>query len=88
MSELDQRFQALRTRFVARSRGDLAALRVETDPVRLRFIVHRLSGAAGVFGFRAISADAGEIDDALIEGRAPPAEVMARLIAALEAIEI
>ncbi len=86
MSEFDDRYQALRRRFVERCREDLRHLRTETDPQKLRPVVHRLSGAAGTFGYGEIGADAGELDDALVEGREPPADVLGRLIATLEAL--
>jgi HPt (histidine-containing phosphotransfer) domain-containing protein len=86
VSGFDDRYQDLRRRFVLRCRDDLRQLQTETDPQKLRPVVHRLSGAAGTFGYGEISADAGEVDDALIEGLAPPADVLARLIATLEAL--
>jgi HPt (histidine-containing phosphotransfer) domain-containing protein len=86
VSEYDDRFQQLRRRFVDRSAGDLAVLKSETDPSVLRPVVHRLAGAAGTFGFPELSADAGHVDDALVEGKEPEPEILDRLIAGLEAL--
>lgn len=90
MSEIEDRYQALRRRFIERCRQDLAVLeaalaRDVADPA-LRATVHRLSGAAGTFGFPELSRIAGAMDDALIEhGRTEPAE-LARLIDAVRAL--
>lgn len=86
MSDAGDRFQALRERFLDRSAGDLDTLRHERDPAALRLVVHRLAGAAGTFGYPDISRDAGEVDDALVEGKDPPEDVLARLISGLEAL--
>lgn len=80
MSEFDDRYQALRRRFVERCRDDLAVLEAAvagTDGADvLRATVHRLSGAAGTFGYPELSRLAGEVDDALIEdGRADAAQL-------------
>lgn len=86
MTDFNARFEELRRRFLQRCREDLRHLREETDPQHLRPVVHRLSGAAGTFGYPDVGADAGELDDALVEGRDPPQDVLARLIATLEAL--
>ncbi len=86
MTDFDARYEELRRRFLQRCCEDLRHLREETDPLKLRPVVHRLSGAAGTFGFPDVSADAGELDDALIEGRDLPADVLARLTSTLEAL--
>lgn len=87
MSSFDENesFRALRGRFLDRCRGDLEVIRSERDPERLRAVVHRLSGAAGTFGFKELSTEAGEVDDLLVEGKTPSAEVMDGLIARLVA---
>jgi HPt (histidine-containing phosphotransfer) domain-containing protein len=86
MSEYDERFQQLRRRFIDRSADDLNVLRGERNRETLRPVVHRLAGAAGTFGYTELSADAGLVDDALVEGRDPEPEIMDRLIASLEAL--
>jgi HPt (histidine-containing phosphotransfer) domain-containing protein len=86
MTEAEDRFQQLRRRFIDRSAGDLDVLRSQSDREELRMIVHRLAGAAGTFGYAEISADAGLVDDALVEGRDPEPEIMDRLIASIEAL--
>lgn len=83
---------AVRSQFLARCREDVAALQAAmADPAgkgrkTLLITIHQLSGAAGVFGFRAISEMAGELDDALQAGETPePADVQA-LVDAVKAI--
>ena len=84
MSGLDEKYERLRRRFIERSREDLLVIRAERDPVHLRPVVHRLSGAAGTFGYHELSRLAGEVDDVLVEGGAPSEAQLARLIAELE----
>jgi len=83
---------AVRSNFLARCHRDVAALEMalaspgpkSRDIVKLT--VHRLSGAAGVFGFKAIGVMAAALDDALQDGGDPePAEVKA-LVDAVKAI--
>ena len=53
--------------------------------------VHKLSGAAGVFNFQAISSTASALEDAIVErraGRGTPGVVEANLDALLECIEL
>ncbi len=81
--------EGLRRRFLARSAGDLVVLSAYPDGVsreELSFVAHRLAGAAGVFGFPALSQAAAELDAALAE-QAPdvPARI-ARLAGALAAL--
>lgn len=70
MTDFDARYQALRERFVERCRGDLAVLEQAqgggVDAESLRATVHRLSGAAGTFGYPELSRLAGVVDDELI----------------------
>ncbi len=84
MSDFDENYRALRRRFLDRCREDLDAIRSERDPERLRAVVHRLSGAAGTFGFSELSKEAGEVDDVLVEGGSPSAEALRRLIGKTE----
>ena len=84
MSSFDENYERLRQRFIERSRQDLAAIRAERDPAKLRPVVHRLSGAAGTFGYDALSRLAGEVDDVLVEGGAPSETELARLIGEIE----
>lgn len=64
-------FALLRRRFLARCGEDLVLVEralvepaLRSDP-ELRAAVHRLSGAAGTFGYPAVSERAGRIDDGL-----------------------
>jgi HPt (histidine-containing phosphotransfer) domain-containing protein len=84
LSSFDENYERLKQRFIARSRQDLAVIRVERDPAKLRPVVHRLSGAAGTFGYHALSRLAGEVDDVLVMGGAPSEAELARLIAEIE----
>lgn len=90
MSEFDDRYQALRRRFVERCRLDLAVLEqaaagsVEAEV--LRATVHRLSGAAGTFGYPDLSRLAGEVDDALIEHGRASDEALAELTDAVRVL--
>ena len=73
MSGFDERYDALKARFVTRCAGDLPvlerALTGSVDAATLRQTVHRLSGAAGTFGYHDLSRLAGAVDDRLVEGR-------------------
>jgi HPt (histidine-containing phosphotransfer) domain-containing protein len=84
LSVFDEKYQQLRQRFIERSRQDLDVIRAERDPAKLRPVVHRLSGAAGTFGYQALSRVAGEVDDVLVEGGAPSEAELAGLIAEIE----
>jgi len=79
----------LREKFVVRCRGDLDQLRAlaSAGPLdgQAQRLVHGLAGAGATFGFPEISAAAGRVDDALVEGRAPEAGDVDALIVALEA---
>lgn len=91
MSGFDERYQALRTRFVERSRADLpvllaAAAEPAGDVPALRMVVHRMSGAAGTFGFPEISRLAGEVDDQLIETGSVDLDVLLALTRAVEGL--
>lgn len=79
----------LRAKFLARVADDLVKLRAaETSTKDKHYIVHRLAGAAGVFGYRAITDLARDLDDLLLDhGEAAP-EAYAKLIAALEELAI
>jgi hypothetical protein len=45
VSDFDEKYERLKQRFIERSRQDLAVIRDERDPAKLRPVVHRLSGA-------------------------------------------
>ena len=84
MSGFDERYDQLKQRFVERSRQDLVVIRAERDAAKLRPVVHRLSGAAGTFGYHELSRLAGQVDDVLVEGGAPSEAELARLIGEIE----
>lgn len=81
---------ALREKFRLRSAGDLARLRdlVQGDlgASDLRHLVHSLAGAAGTFGFPALSEAAVLIDDDYAAGRTPDRASFDRLERELEAV--
>jgi HPt (histidine-containing phosphotransfer) domain-containing protein len=84
VTDFDERYRALRRRFLDRCQEDLEVIRHERDPSRLRPVVHRLAGAAGTFGFTELSAEAGEVDDTLVEGQTPAPEAIDRLTSQIE----
>jgi HPt (histidine-containing phosphotransfer) domain-containing protein len=84
VSEFDESYRRLKQRFIERCREDLAAIGADPAPARLRPVVHRLSGAAGTFGFHDLSILAGEVDDVLVEGGVPTRDHVGRLVAELE----
>lgn len=92
MTEADP-LAALRARFKARCLDDLAVLvAARADPAlrsqeALRTTVHRLSGAAGTFGYPVVSEVAGELDQDLHDGRPVDADRLDLLIAAVSAME-
>lgn len=65
----------MRDRFRKRSEADLLRLRelsrAQMDTAELRSLVHNLSGAAGTFGYPALSAAAMAIDDCYASGVVP-----------------
>ncbi|MBS0294788.1 MAG: Hpt domain-containing protein [Proteobacteria bacterium] len=86
----DERLQALKQRFLARSAGDLQVIaRALADPASvgrddLRQVVHRLAGAAGTFGYAELSRIAGEADDALVLNQADVGAELTQLVEALK----
>jgi HPt (histidine-containing phosphotransfer) domain-containing protein len=76
VNDAEDRLARLRLRFLDRCVEDLAALkplvgRVPLDREAARWVVHRLAGAAGTFGFGELSRVAGEADDGLLAKDAP-----------------
>jgi HPt (histidine-containing phosphotransfer) domain-containing protein len=77
----------LRAKFAARCIEDLAVLRSDdTAPEERRRVIHRIAGAAGMFGFAALGALAGRLDDQAAAGEAPDPGDFAALLAALEGV--
>lgn len=80
----------MRERFRKRSESDLQRLReilpTGSDTSELRSLVHNLSGAAGTFGYPALSAAAMAIDDCYASGMMPEAPLFTVLEAELVAI--
>jgi HPt (histidine-containing phosphotransfer) domain-containing protein len=79
----------LKSRFIARSNDDLVSLRGHLDgacldAATLRFTVHRLSGAAGTFGYADISEAAGLAEDDLLDHPDNADASLRRLVEALE----
>ena len=75
--------EALRRRFIARAAEDLATLNDHAASgaaarEKIRFLIHRLAGAAGVFGYGELSDAAARLDAAFADGPEPgPAEIAA-----------
>lgn len=90
MSGFDERYEALRARFVARCAEDLPvleqALEGMADGETLRHTVHRLSGAAGTFGYKELSRLAGAIDDRMVEGAPPSSAELTELVEAVRVL--
>jgi HPt (histidine-containing phosphotransfer) domain-containing protein len=77
---------ALRQKFIVRCGEDLARLTAPgTGAEERRRVIHRIAGAAGMFGFSDLGALAGRIDDQAAEGLEPDAGDLAALRAALKA---
>jgi HPt (histidine-containing phosphotransfer) domain-containing protein len=79
----------LREKFRLRSVDDLARLKTlleAKDEVELRRLAHGIAGAAGTFGFPALSEAAVVIDDAYMAGRTPSPGAFDRLQRELEAV--
>lgn len=81
---------ALRDKFRARTAQDLVQFRAliqgELTSRELRHLVHSLAGAAGTFGFPALSEAAGAIDDDYAAGRVPRQSALEQLEHELEAV--
>jgi HPt (histidine-containing phosphotransfer) domain-containing protein len=75
---------ALRAKFVARCAEDLAVVRAGPDAPDLARVIHRIAGAAGMFGHDALGALAGRIDDDAQAGGGFSEQDLAALAAALE----
>lgn len=76
---------ALGARFRERLATDLLIVRAgPAAEAGFELVVHRLAGAAAMFGFAELSELAGEVDVQIHEGRLQAADVSA-LVAALEA---
>lgn len=84
--------EALRHRFRRRCLDDLHTLRgALADPARapdstFATAMHRLSGAAGSFGYRELSRLAAVVDDELAQARTPTPANLERLERELEAV--
>lgn len=80
----------LRARFLVRAQEDcdkLQNLRVASSDsavAEMAFLVHRLAGTAGVFGFDEVSEIAGDIDNRVAEGARASRREIDTLIAALQ----
>lgn len=88
MTEVEAALGALRTRFLTRSKDDLATLRrwskagAVGDDAHHR-VLHRLAGAAGTFGFHEISDRAKSVEDQLALGAPVDRPALRALIGAL-----
>ena len=77
----------LRTRFLQRSREDLEVLRrPDLERHDLAVVAHRLSGAAGMFGFPEVSRLAARLDDQIHAGEPIEPAALKGLIAGLQAL--
>lgn len=78
---------SLRAKFLVRVGEDLALLRAPGATIKDRhYVVHRLAGSAGIFGYAQVTDLARDLDDLLIDQGDAPAEAFAPLIAALEGL--
>jgi len=81
---------ALRARFRERCADDVKRLqdlmaRDDLGAAALHGLAHRLSGAAGTFGFAEISLAAGAVDDAFAAGGTPTRNEVDQLIRTMQA---
>jgi HPt (histidine-containing phosphotransfer) domain-containing protein len=88
MSEFDEAMTAIKQRFVDRCRTDRDQLRAHREgsplaPETLQTIIHRMAGAAGIFGFMEVSTLAAVLDEDLAQGG--DATRLPELIASLDA---
>ena len=84
---MDDPLAALRARFLQRSRADLDLLRASPlDRSAIAAVVHRLSGAAGMFGFPEVSRLAARVDDQIQAGEPVDEVAMRELVTGLEAL--
>jgi HPt (histidine-containing phosphotransfer) domain-containing protein len=82
-------FDALVVRFRARCVTDsqtLAAVVGVGDVVGARELAHRLAGAAGTFGYPALSTAASALEEQVADGAGPDPALVARLQAELAAV--
>lgn len=89
--EFDDALAVLKRRFLARSADDLGGLRAwcaggAPADEAARHTIHRLAGAAGTFGFHALSGFAKAADDRLAAGEAPEAGEAAALLGELQRV--
>jgi HPt (histidine-containing phosphotransfer) domain-containing protein len=88
LNDVAEALDRLRMRFLARAADDLDCLRRWTidppDAEALHRLVHRLSGAAGTFGFRRLSEVAARAEDALVAGQSNQTSALADVVAELE----
>jgi HPt (histidine-containing phosphotransfer) domain-containing protein len=83
--------EALRQRFLRRAASDLEILAGhraagDADAEEVRFLIHRLSGAAGSFGYPELSAIAARAEAGWLDGGGLDPAALDGLIAALEAL--
>jgi HPt (histidine-containing phosphotransfer) domain-containing protein len=77
----------LRAKFLKRAAEDLATLKdAGVDGETLKYLVHRLAGSAGMFGYPEVSRLAAIVDDALQDGGGADPADLAALIAAVEVL--
>ena len=83
-------FTALKQRFVARAQSDADALATavrQADWAEAERLVHGFAGAAGMFGFSNLSANALLLDAEFASGTRPDAARLEALIAEAKAID-
>lgn len=80
----------LRRRFRQRAAEDLAQILAYRDgrlpDGELRFVVHRLNGAAGTFGYPAVSAAAAQVEAGWLAGQEVDPVRLETLVAELQAL--
>ena len=81
--------EALKARFRSRCAGDrveLARLVAEGDAPAVRMLAHKVAGAAGTFGFGALSEAASLLEDQVADGGRADPRLVAVLDGMLEAV--
>lgn len=82
--------EGLREKFRERCAGDAQAIRIHLagGPTEdsLERIIHRIAGAAGMFGAPELGAAAQALDEAYADGRPPDEDALRGLLALIDAL--
>lgn len=87
---MDDLLEGLRLKFRQRCASDALAIQTSLDgrPTEepLERIIHRIAGAAGMFGAPALGRAAQKLDEGFSEGRAPTEEELRELLRLIAAV--